>query len=141
KLFATRDVQHDSSAQNTIPRDRNRDRVLGVAVQKICGSIERISDDHDPFAGDRSWRELLAEHDCFGQAALDDADDLSLRSFIDLADEIRPSLGFPNEPFALGGRSANYFSAAACSLERNRQQIVVRTLACLNCLQLLSLAL
>ena len=76
-------------------------------MEKIRGPVEWVGDDDCPVTGYRTRRKLLAQHDGVGKILADEIDNLPLGSLVHLADEIRPSLGLPDQLLAIASRVAD----------------------------------
>jgi hypothetical protein len=90
--------------QHTVNGSSNGNSVAGIAVQKVCGSVQGIYYPHQAF-GDDVRAELLANDAGTFAAVLEHVPDDALRSPIDLGNEVAPSLQRP-PGWALGSLNA-----------------------------------
>ena len=141
EFVTARNVQNNTGAHHSVAGDCDRNRVLWVAVQKVRGTVERIRDYDEPLGRHRGWGQLLAQHDRFREAALDDLNDSLLGCLVDLTDEIGPAFRLPNELVAVSAGIANHDGTRASRFERDVEKLQIVSISSGNCLQLLSRAL
>src|SRR5258706_15477500 len=122
ELFVPGHIEHDTRAQNTVARDRDRDGILRVAMQKVGGPIQWIGDYDDSLACDYCRRQLLAEDARIGKMSGDDVPDRPLRCLVHFADEIGASLRLPHQLLALIGGVSNDACSAPSRFQRDVEQ-------------------